>query len=89
MRFLDETTTTRARDLVREKYFPQLDKAVFDHAWQSVRPAIAKGPKIAPDAMQRNIDFLKEFSDQKYTIAPDAVYTNAYLPKQQTTGVER
>jgi NitT/TauT family transport system substrate-binding protein len=77
----DDKLTIKARDLVRDRYFPELDKAVFDSAWQSVRSAIARSPAIASDSMQRNIDFLKEFSDQKYTIAPDAVYTNAYLPK--------
>jgi hypothetical protein len=71
----------KARGLVHAKYFPQLDKAVFESAWESVRPAVARSPEIAPDAMQRNVDFLREFSDQKYTIAPDSVYTNAYLPK--------
>jgi NitT/TauT family transport system substrate-binding protein len=77
----DDETTAKARELVRDKYFPQIDKALFESAWKSVRPAIATSPEIAPDAMRRNLDFLKEFSDQKYTIAPGSVYTNAYLPK--------
>jgi NitT/TauT family transport system substrate-binding protein len=77
----DDETAAKARGLVHAKYFPQLDKAVFESAWESVRPAIARSPEVAPDAMQRNVDFLREFSDQKYTIAPDSVYTNAYLPK--------
>jgi sulfonate transport system substrate-binding protein len=85
----DDKTTTKARDLVHDKYFTQLDKKVFESAWEHMRPAIARSPEIAADAIQRNVDFLKEFSDQKYTIAPDAVYTNAYLPKQPTTGVQR
>lgn len=76
----DDKLSTKARDLVHDKYFAELDRKVFDQAWQSVRPAIAKSPSIAPDAMQRNIDFLKEFSEQKYTIAPETVYTNAYQP---------
>jgi NitT/TauT family transport system substrate-binding protein len=77
----DDKMAAKARGLVHAKYFPQLDKAVFESAWESVRPAVARSPEIAPDAMQRNVDFLREFSDQKYTIAPDSVYTNAYLPK--------
>jgi NitT/TauT family transport system substrate-binding protein len=77
----DDKMAAKARGLVHAKYFPQLDKAVFESAWESVRPAIARSPEIASDAMQRNVDFLREFSDQKYTIAPDSVYTNAYLPK--------
>jgi NitT/TauT family transport system substrate-binding protein len=85
----DDKTTSTARDLVHDKYFTQLDKKVFESAWENVRPAIAHSPEIAPDAIRRNVDFLREFSDQKYTIAPDAVYTNAYLPKQPTIGVER
>src|SRR5258707_11247250 len=86
----DDKTTGKARDLVHDKYFTQLDKKVFESAWENVKPAIARSPEIAPDAIRRNVDFLREFSDQKYTIAPDAVYTNAYLPKQPTTtGAER
>jgi NitT/TauT family transport system substrate-binding protein len=82
----DDGTTAKVRDLVHDKYFTQLDRKVFESAWDNVKPAIALTPEIASDAIQRNIDFLKEFSDQKYTIAPNAVYTNAYLPRQPTAG---
>jgi NitT/TauT family transport system substrate-binding protein len=77
----DPERTIKARDLVREKYFPQLAKDVFDSAWDSVKPAFPASPEIAGDAIQRNIDFLKEFSDQKYTSAPEKVFTNAYVPQ--------
>ncbi len=77
----DQNRTTHARDLVAAKYFPQLDKAIFDSAWNNMIPAVSKTPEIADDAIARNIAFLKEFTDQKITVAPEKVFTNAYQPK--------
>jgi hypothetical protein len=74
----DPEISTKTRDAIRAKYFPQLDPKIFDSAWERVKPAFPNGPRIPQDAMQRNVDFLKEFSDQKYRLDPAKVYTNAY-----------
>ena len=77
----DPEVSKKARDLVQAKYFAQLDKEIFASAWEAVMPAIPVGPRLADDTIQRNIEFLKEFSDQRYAIAPEKVFTNAYQPK--------
>jgi NitT/TauT family transport system substrate-binding protein len=77
----DPEVSKKARDLVQAKYFAQLDKEIFASAWEAVMPAIPVGPRLADDTIQRNIEFLKEFSDQRYSIAPEKVFTNAYQPK--------
>lgn len=77
----DPQAGIRARDLVHAKYFPQLEKSLFDAAWDTIASGIPTGPAMPADAMRRNIDFLRDFSDQKYSIDPETVYTNAYLPK--------
>ena len=77
----DPEVSKKARDLVQAKYFAQLDKEIFAGAWEAVIPAIPIGPRLADDTIQRNVEFLKEFSNQRYTIAPEKVFTNAYQPK--------
>ncbi|KAA0592726.1 NitT/TauT family transport system substrate-binding protein [Azospirillum lipoferum] len=77
----DRQARIKARDLVYAKYFPQLEKALYDAAWETITPAIPTDPAMPADALRRSIDFLREFSDQKYSVDPDKVYTNAYLPK--------
>jgi NitT/TauT family transport system substrate-binding protein len=79
----DPMISSKARDLVQAKYFPQLDKDLFDAAWTHVKQAIPRTPKLEADAMQRNIAFLREFSDQRYTVTPDKTYTNDYLPNRE------
>jgi NitT/TauT family transport system substrate-binding protein len=76
----DAQAGTAARDKVHAKYFAQLDKALFDLSWDSVRSAIPKSPRIADDALLRNLSFVNQYSDQKLSVAPERVYTNEYLP---------
>ena len=76
----DPQQNVTARDRVHAKYFPGFDKAVFDAAWENTRQAIPATTRLADDAIARNMAFVKEFSDQKFKIAAEAVYTNAYAP---------
>jgi NitT/TauT family transport system substrate-binding protein len=77
----DPKLSVKARDLVHAKYFAQLDKEIFADAWDAIKLAIPIGPRLADDTIQRNVEFLKEFSDQRYGIASEKVFTNAYQPK--------
>ena len=42
----DPAQTDKARDLVHAKYFDQFDKAIFNLAWVSIRPAFPKSPAL-------------------------------------------
>jgi NitT/TauT family transport system substrate-binding protein len=77
----DAALSGKARDLVHEKYFPQIDKALFAAAWDSVKPAIAADPALPADTVTRNVAFLKEFSDQRYVLEGRKLLTNDYQPK--------
>lgn len=77
----DPALSGKARDLVHAAYFPQLDRALFATAWESVKPAIAREPALPADTVPRNVQFLKEFSDQKYAIEGRKLLTNDYQPK--------
>jgi NitT/TauT family transport system substrate-binding protein len=76
----DPKLSEKARHLVHEKYFPQIDRALFATAWESVKLAIPSVPALPADTVQRNVDFLREFSDQKYAIEGHKVLTNDYQP---------
>lgn len=77
----DPALSGKARELVYEKYFSQLDKSLFAAAWESVKPAIATGPALPADTVTRNVEFLKEFSDQRYALEGRKLLTNDYQPK--------
>ncbi len=75
----DPSVSDTARDRVHAKYFEQMDKAVFDVAWKSVAPAFPSSPALTVEQMKKNLDFLREFSDARYRVAPEKVFTNQYI----------
>lgn len=75
----DPSVSDTARDRVHAKYFEQTDKAVFDIAWTSVAPAFPSSPALTVEQMRKNLDFLREFSDARYRVAPEKVFTNQYI----------
>ena len=75
----DPAQTDKARDLVYGKYFDQSDKAIFDVAWSAIRPAFPANPALTVEQMQRNIQFLQEFSDERFRVSPEKVFTNEYI----------
>lgn len=78
----DDATVATAMEKVRAKYFPDIDKDVFASAWKNVTPAFPVSMAFPADGVQRNIDFLNEFSDEKVSIdAGMTVFTNDYIPK--------
>jgi NitT/TauT family transport system substrate-binding protein len=77
----DPALSSKARDLVYAKFFPELDRELFAAAWESVKPAIATEPALPGDTVTRNVEFLKEFSDQRYALEGRKLLTNDYQPK--------
>lgn len=75
----DLSVSDQARDRVHAKYFEQIDKGIFDIAWKSVAPAFPNTPAITVEQMSRNLAFLREFSDARYRVAPEKVFTNQYI----------
>lgn len=75
----DPAQTNKARDLVHTKYFEHFDEAIFDLAWAAIRPAFPTSPALTVEQMKRNIEFLHEFSDQRYRVSPEKVFTNEYI----------
>lgn len=75
----DPNITEQARDLVHKKYFESIDKKVFDLAWTNVIPAFPESPRFSANEITRNIDFLNAFSEEKYEVDAEKVYTNEYV----------
>ena len=75
----DPAVSDEARDLVHAKYFDQMEKATFDTAWTSVAPAFPSSPALTVEQMSKNLTFLREFSDARYRVAPEKVFTNQYI----------
>ena len=76
----DPALTEEIRDRVYEANFPRVDKALFDQAWVSVLPAYPKSPEITRGQMERVVNFLNTFSENKLDgLDIDAAFTNDML----------
>jgi NitT/TauT family transport system substrate-binding protein len=77
----DPAQTEEIRDKVFAAYFPKVDKELFDQAWTSVLPAYPTSPKITREQMERVVNFLDTFSENKLDgLDIDKSFTNDMIP---------
>jgi len=73
----DPALTEEIRDKVFAAYFPKIDKTLFDQAWVAILPAYPTSPVITRAQMERVVDFLNTFSENKLDgLDIDAAFTN-------------
>lgn len=62
----DPATTNEVRDKVYEEHLTQFDKPLFDAAWANMAPGYPESPAVTEEMMAQAIEYLNEFSDEKY-----------------------
>ncbi|MEO1974748.1 MAG: ABC transporter substrate-binding protein [Paracoccaceae bacterium] len=62
----DPEQTEKVRDMVYEAYLSQFDKSLLDAAWANVSQAYPESPMIDEKTIMMAIDYLNDFSDDKF-----------------------
>lgn len=75
----DPQLSNQARDKVHAKFFADVDKAIFDQAWQRMLPGFAKDLSMNKPMLERVEKFLNDFSSEKMKADLEKVYTNRFV----------
>ena len=75
----DPVLGSLARDKVHAKFFADVDKAIFDTAWQRMLPGFASNLAMNRRQPERVEKFLNDFSSEKMSADLDKVFTNRFV----------
>jgi NitT/TauT family transport system substrate-binding protein len=71
----DPKATLTLRDAYHTKYFPKLDKPMFDTVWETMRPAWPTTVTITQDDARKVVTFLNEFGGTNFS---DTLVTDGF-----------
>jgi NitT/TauT family transport system substrate-binding protein len=74
----------QARDSVRT-FFTKTDPELFNLAWKSSAPAFSKTPFIDRESIDKNFSLTEEMEGKRLDLKPEAVYTNIFVEKAQSS----
>lgn len=79
----DDAQNAKARELVRVKYHPKTDKALFEEVWEDTRAAFPKTVEVNEGMIKRVADFLAEFDKpvDANTLKSGVGWTDEYAQK--------
>ena len=79
----DPVLGPQARDKVHAKFFADVDKGIFDIAWQRMLPGFASNLAMNRGQLERVEKFLNDFSSEKMNADLDKVFTNRFVRRRR------